>query len=265
MSIRLRGDDRLSVAVVGFVAGLIAGWLGYSMGGMPMAVPLALLGASIGAAASYATFREKYVWDAQFAAEAQRQGWTMETNLRGGPGGHLPTFIPFSRGHSQVAHRALQGTKDGVRFWVMDAAYTTGSGKTTQVHAVSAVLFDVPFSLRLSIQRETAGHKLADALGGTDIDFEDDRFSRQFWVQSPDRRAAYDVLHPKALLFLQERGTDWTWHWVGAKVLMSRSGKLKPSECDALVGQAVAFVALLPRHLVADHKARAPPSPFSPI
>jgi hypothetical protein len=265
MTTPLRSGDRWSVAAAGTVVGVIAAWLGFNMGGLPMAVPLGLLGAAIGTAGRYAAIRQKSIWDAQFAAVAQKQGWSMETDLTGGPQGLLPGYLPFSRGHGAVAHRALSGTTDGARFWVMDAAYTTGSGKSTQVHPVSAVLFEVPFGLTLSIQRETAGHKLADALGGADIDFEDDRFSRQFWVQSPDRRTAYDVLHPKTLQFLQDLGTDWTWHWVGAKVVMARHGRLQPSECERLVAQAAAFVALLPRHLVSDRKAAARPSPLSPL
>ncbi|HUR24669.1 MAG TPA: hypothetical protein VM327_01475 [Candidatus Thermoplasmatota archaeon] len=250
---------------MGIVAGLLAAWLGYNMGGWLMAVPLALVGAAIGTSARYAAIRQKYIWDAQFAAVAQKHGWTMETDLKDGPQGLLPGFIPFSRGHGSVAHRCLQGTKEGMRFWVMDAAYTTGSGKSTQVHPVCAVLFEAPFSLTLSIQGETAGHKLVDALGGADIDFEDDRFSRQFWVQSPDRRTAYDVLHPKTLQFLQDLGADWTWHWVGAKVMMARHGKLQPSDCEALITQAGVFVALLPRHLVSDRRAAVRASPFSAI
>jgi hypothetical protein len=261
----LRSGDRWSVTGSALAGGLVGSWLGYSMGGWPMAVPLALLGASVGAAARYATIREKYAWDAQFAAVAARNGWTMETGLKGGPYGALPGFLPFSRGRDQRAHRALGGRLDGRAFWVMDAAYTTGSGKSQQVHSVAAVLLEMPFGLDLSIQRETAGHKLVDALGGEDIDFEDDRFSRTFWVKSSDRRAAYAVLHPQTLQFLLDRGTEWTWHWLGGKLMMARPGKLQPSECEALVAQAAAFDALLPRHLVEERKAVGRPGQLSPL
>ena len=265
MTFRFRASERWSVAAAGAVAGIIAGWLGYNMGGWLMAVPLAALGAAIGTAGRHATLRQKYVWDAQFAAVAQRNGWTMETGLKGGPYGALPGFLPFSRGRDQRAHRALGGRLEGRPFWVMDAAYTTGSGKSQQVHSVSAVLVGMPFGLDLTIQRETAGHKLVDALGGEDIDFEDDRFSRTFWVKSADRRAAYDVLHPQALQFLLDRGTEWTWHWLGGRLMMARPGKLQPTECEALVAQAAAFVALLPRHLVEARKAADRSAWLSPL
>ena len=35
-----------------------------------------------------------------------------------------------------------------------------------------------------------------------DIDFESDEFSRKFYVQSSDRKFAYDVLHPRMMEFL---------------------------------------------------------------
>jgi hypothetical protein len=188
---------------------------------------------------------------AAFAEVARQQGWTHLAGLgKEDPVVHdVAGCKPFSHGHSQRAEQRLSGNRDGVAFHILDGRYTTGSGRSSRRHAVAAVAVGMPFHLVLTIEAETLGHKVVDALGGEDIDVESDEFSRRFWVKSRDRRTAYDVLHPRAIEFLLGLGPSWTWHWNGPFLVMSREGRLKPQDCLPLLEQALAFRALLPRHL----------------
>ncbi|MCZ6810529.1 MAG: hypothetical protein O7D97_00875, partial [Planctomycetota bacterium] len=54
----------------------------------------------------------------------------------------------------------------------------------------------------LLIRREGMFDKLAGAFGFDDIDFESAEFSKRFYVKSPDKRFAYDVIHPRMMEFL---------------------------------------------------------------
>jgi hypothetical protein len=122
----------------------------------------------------------------------------------------------------------------------------------------------MPFQTTLTIEQEGFGHKLADAFGGDDIDVESDEFSRSRWVQSPDRRTAYDILHPGAIEFLLRTGNRFTWHWTGPWLVMSWVGRLEAKACMPAVLTALEFRTLLPRHLLAA-KAPTRSSPASAV
>ena len=76
----------------------------------------------------------------------------------------------------------------------------------------------------LTIANEQWGHKLIDALGAEDIDFESDEFSRAYWVKSSDRKFAYDALHPRAMQALLEHRTPFKWEWKGTLLLLVGNG-----------------------------------------
>ena len=54
----------------------------------------------------------------------------------------------------------------------------------------------------VSIRAEHWGDKLVQAIGFDDIDFESAEFSRKFFVKSPDKRWAYDVIHQETMDYL---------------------------------------------------------------
>jgi hypothetical protein len=188
--------------------------------------------------------------DEAFAKVAAANGWAHATDVRDGPMEDVAACKPYSDGHGASALQMLSGMREGARFHLLDGVYTTGSGKSRQTHHTATVALGMPFELLLTIERETFGHKVADAFGGEDIDVESDEFSRRFWVKSSDRRRAYDVLHPRAVEFLLALPGTWTWHWNGPVLVMSRPGRLQPQDCLPLLQQAWQFRALLPRHLL---------------
>jgi hypothetical protein len=84
-----------------------------------------------------------------------------------------------------------------------DYQYTTGSGKNKHTHRFSAMIVVSPIPLKpLFIRREGFFDKITEFFGADDIDFESAEFSRKFFVKSPNKKWAYDVIHQRMMEYL---------------------------------------------------------------
>ena len=123
-------------------------------------------------------------------------------------------FEVFRRGFGRSAFNTLSGQLElnGQRVYCKmgDFKYKTreGSGKNrrTVTHRFSYLILHLPYpnTPDLLIRREGVFDKLASAFGKNDIDFESAEFSRKFFVKSPNRKFAYDIIHPRTIEFLLE-------------------------------------------------------------
>lgn len=112
-------------------------------------------------------------------------------------------FDCLRRGRSRYAHNLMRGDWNGREFLGFDYHYVTGSGKNRQTHRFSAVILTSAVPLKpLYIRPEGFFDKVTEFFGFDDIDFESAEFSRKFYVKSPDKRWAYDVIHQRAMEFL---------------------------------------------------------------
>lgn len=166
-------------------------------------------------------------------------------------------FVPFDRGGSgRQGRNIVRGTYDDHAFEVLEYRYTVQHGKSSTTHTFRTAALKMPLRAPgLVVRPEHVGHKILDALGGEDIDFSSDAFSRRYWVQCSDRRFAYDVLHPA----LQERllgHDDRMWQWHGDRLLIHDTGRLESRHIHPMLDELVAFRERLPRHLLADGPAR---------
>jgi hypothetical protein len=150
---------------------------------------------------------------------------------------------------------------DGVAFEAFSFRYvvTSGSGKNRHEQTYWFTVLAVPMPLAapdLTLEPEGLAMKLFDALGGEDIDFESDAFSRRFWVKCRDRKFAYDVITPAMMERLLATPQGWSWQWRGGSLVVSRVGPMRPEDAPGIVALASVFTQDLPRHLLAARPAR---------
>ena len=163
--------------------------------------------AAIGAAIGFA------VWNSRMKDKRRKElaGWAQVNGLKFLPEKDHSVWMryqPFKclqRGEDRYAYNIMVGTS-GTR--VMSAfdyhyeTHSTNSKGQRQTHHpyLSALVVDAGLPLKpLFIRPEGLLDKVTEFVGIDDIDFESAEFSQKFFVKSPDRRWAYDVLHQKTM------------------------------------------------------------------
>jgi hypothetical protein len=176
-------------------------------------------------------------------------------------------FTPFGNGHTRRADDILTGAIGGVGVELFTYQYsvTTSNGKTTteQTYFTSVVALEMPIDGRnLTLSKETLGKRIFDALGGSDIDFESDEFSRAFWVKCDERKFAYDVITPQMMDWLLPlAGNHHAWQWRGRTLMVTTRGRLRPEGCLDLLSYAQGLRDRLPRHVLPTAPAPSRPAP----
>lgn len=194
------------------------------------------------------------------AAQASALGLVYERTPSEDLAGRCAGFPLMRQGFGRRASNVLRGRYRGHDVRLFDYLYKTqqsdGKRSSTQTHHYSVAIALLPMRVpRVRIVPENWGHKLWDALGGDDIDFESDEFSRRFWVKGDDRRFAYDLLHPRAMEYLLAPGRK-QWELVGDLVLTWEMGRHSPADCPRILDRMAGFVDLFPAHLVAAARSR---------
>ena len=115
-----------------------------------------------------------------------------------------PEFDFMRCGSNRYAYNLMTGLWDTFELTVFDYHYqtTSSNGKTTTTHHhfYNAIFLRPHYPLTpLRIRRENFFDRMGAAFGFDDIDFESAEFSRQFHVSSPDKKWAFDVVHPRTM------------------------------------------------------------------
>ncbi len=165
-------------------------------------------------------------------------------------------FSPFGQGETRRMINLMSGQDDGVHVELFTYQYEVQSGPNddqTVMDRVRIVSVDMPVAAPgLTITHERVGHKIAQAVGAPDINFESDAFSKRFWVTCRDRKFAYDAITPATMEWmLSGERKDITWQWRGRVLVVSSPGFMKPAECDDLLAYAQGFRKQLPRVILA--------------
>ena len=211
-----------------------------------------------------------YGWRAAKARRAALAALAAELGCRFSPNhdsrhdDHYRQFAIFQQGHSRYAFNTLRGDLDlfGSRCPLLagDFHYATDSidkdGKTTTTqHTFSFLIANLPWSTpKLLVRPEGMFDKLKAAFGFDDIDFESAEFSRKFYVQSSDKRFAYDVLHPRMMEFLLAERPPMLAIDGGALCVTNGSSVWQPNTFRARMDFVRRFSELMPRHLLQDLK-----------
>jgi hypothetical protein len=206
-------------------------------------------------------------WKAEQKRRAEMQTLADELGLRYEPGDdsshddEYAQFEIFRRGHSRVAQNTLRGTLDlfGRRCPIVlgDFRYkvtrSNGKSSSTSTYRFSYLIVHPPWpSPTLLVRPEGLFDKLKGAFGFDDIDFESVEFSRKYYVQSNDKRFAYDVLHPRMMEFLLAETPPMLDLEGGALCISDGQRRWDPAGYRAHVGFVRRFCELWPRHLVKD-------------
>ncbi|MGB1697087.1 MAG: hypothetical protein ACPHK8_01655 [Thermoplasmatota archaeon] len=163
--------------------------------------------------------------------------------------GFLTSFQAYGPGYGHRNFDGYQGSINGVAVRAFQHQSRTKSKDSENIHNFTVVKMEMPYAgPDLVLKREGLHHKLFDALGGEDIDFESDEFSRKFWVKCKDRKFAYAVIHPRMMDMLLE-APRMTLQWQGQHMVLHVSGAFHPDKAEPLIELGLAFRALLPKHL----------------
>lgn len=170
-------------------------------------------------------------------------------------------FEIFRRGHSRTAKHTMRGRIElfgrPCEICAGDFRYkiTSGSGKSrsTRTYIFSYLIVHPPWPApTLLVRPEGFFDKVKGALGFDDIDFESEDFNRRFWVQSSDKRFAYDVLHPRMMEFLLAQLGSAIDLEGGAMCVSDGQRRWEPDEFRREIDFVRRFCDLWPRHLLAD-------------
>ncbi len=142
------------------------------------------------------------------AAFAASQGWKFDGRKRRPLLDEFPDFPLFNKGGSRHGKNFMSGFHEGHGLLAFEYYYSTSAGKSRRGHRYTVILLHPPFPLKpLQIRPKGLLDKVASAFGWKDIDFKSNEFSRRFHVTGPDRHWAFDVLTPRNMEFLMNRGT----------------------------------------------------------
>ncbi len=133
---------------------------------------------------------------------AGANGFTF-TEKADGPGEvGLPEIELFVRGHSKRMTNVIAGEVEGVGVRVLDYRYTTGSGKnsSTSHQTVVAVATGGAVLPDFTLAREHFFHKIGQAFGYQDIDFDAfPEFSKKYLLRGADEAAIRGLFNARVI------------------------------------------------------------------
>ncbi|MBI1388087.1 MAG: hypothetical protein GC154_06530 [bacterium] len=166
-------------------------------------------------------------------------------------------FHAFRRGHSRRAYNIIWGEEDHCWLCVFDYQFTVGSGKNQHTHYFTGVMYDPKLPLKpLHIRPENFFDKLTEFAGFDDIDFESIEFSKEFYVTSPDKKWAYDVLHQGAIEFLMN-SPRYTIDMQPRRILVMNDRTWSIAEIETGLALVEGLVKLFPAYLIEELKGAA--------
>ncbi len=179
------------------------------------------------------------------AAEAAAAGLAFAPDQDRGIAVQYGFLNALNAGENRYGANRFYGAYGGEKVDCFDFHYETqsGSGKNRRTdhhwHHVYALELPVHFP-ELRIGPENVLTRIARNFGYPSIDFESHEFSREFLVQSPDKKFAYDICHPRMIEYLLEnRGIRIEVE--GRTMAVVAGGRMTPG---TLVGQLDRLLAL---------------------
>jgi len=162
----------------------------------------------------------------------------------------------LNEGSNHYVQDWVFGVYDGESVQCFDYHYETESrdskgNRQTDHHWHHVYALTLPREFpELTIGPENIFTRLAKNFGYPSIDFESHEFSRKFLVQSPDKRFAYDVCHPRMMEYLLQH-PGLTLEIEGPIYAMIFDGRRPEGVMRGEFDHLVALRRLLPEYLFA--------------
>jgi len=200
-----------------------------------------------------------FIWYSWYAKKKRREELAIAAKQLGLQYSAQDTFnclaLPFGlfdKGDGRGTENVLWGGWQGLDLREFDYWYyeesTDSEGHTSKSYShFSCVVTQIPMSSApLSVTRESIFTRFADHVGLRDIEFESERFNREFNVKSKDRKFANDVIDARMMQWLLESGERYAFEMNGPYVL-TYCKRIKPLELTPLLGTLKAYVDHVPR------------------
>lgn len=195
----------------------------------------------------------------EMSAVALQLSWEWDPGVNPDLDDEFSQFGCFTTGGDREAMNTISG-----RLLIADRRYpaqmgdykftrTQSNGKTTTktTHRFSYALVQLPFPVPdLLIRRESILDKAKSFLGFEDINFESAEFSRKFFVKGPDKKFAYDVIHPEMMEFLLRNHTPTLELGRGWLLVLDGERCWRPAEFLSRVSWLEQFFELWPDFLI---------------
>ena len=193
------------------------------------------------------------------AAWASSRGLGFQSGHDHGMDDRYPQFKCLKQGDDRYAYNVMEGRVGQRTVCAFDYHYETHSTdskghRTTHNHYFSAVIVETGLALKpLVIRKEGFFDKVGEFLGFDDIDFESIEFSKGFYVKSPDRRWAFDVIQQSTMELLLE-SPRFTLEFQETQVLAFRDCTFKAEDFEAALGVIEGVIERLPNYLLREMK-----------
>ena len=182
---------------------------------------------------------------------ARSMGMNFNPSKNHGFDDRYSNFKCLRQGNSyRYACNVMEGRWEDRPILLFDYHYKEGDRK----YEFSAVIITSSVPLKpLCIRRESLFDKLVEFAGFDDINFESAQFSRKFYVKSPDKRWAYDVIHPRMMEYLLN-APDFGIQFGYKHVIAWQRLRFKPATFKAAADMVSGILDRLPEYVVRQQK-----------
>ena len=193
-------------------------------------------------------------------------GWAFSKSLNFSPArdagiDNRYDFKCLRRGENRYGYNIIEGNLGNRPMSAFDYHYETHhtdskGNRHTQHHYFSAVIVDANLPLKpLFIRSERLLDKLTEFIGFDDIDFESAEFSKKFYVKSPDKKWAYDVLHQATMEFMLG-ASRFDIEFGIRHVIAYRNNTFKMQEFEEAINLVNGILDRLPESLIQELKGK---------
>ena len=235
---------RIMAVLAGVVMIAGAAWLVFATEPMPCGIFLLIIGVimlALAGPASWAVRQRKK----KVAAIAEAMEFAFMPSLTASSVRALAPFRLFAQGRLPKVFAAMQGRVGDCDVLSLEYQYTTGSGKSSQTHTVSAVIvFDGAAGVPdFQLAPKTFLDKLVGFFTHADVTIEDaDEFGSRFKLSGPDGAALRRTFHPDLVHYLGRcfgRDARWFLEVADGQLLVYRSPPVRPDKRPGLVTDAL--------------------------